>query len=45
MHQTTVSVVGTIGTEPKTVTTNSGTAFCVFRLASSERRYDRAQQK
>lgn len=37
---TTVSVVGTVATEPKTVTLPSGAELCTFRLADGERRYD-----
>ncbi|MGK0716014.1 single-stranded DNA-binding protein [Leucobacter sp. W1153] len=36
-----VTVVGTIATEPRALTTQSGIALCSFRLASSERRFDR----
>lgn len=41
---TTISVVGTIATDPKLITPASGVTFCSFRLASDERRYDREQQ-
>ncbi|CAG7596532.1 single-stranded DNA-binding protein [Leucobacter soli] len=40
-----ISVIGTIATDPKSITTRSGVTLCTFRLASGERRYDRAQQK
>lgn len=40
-----VTVVGTIATEPRLLTTQSGSTLCSFRLASDERRYDREQQK
>ncbi|MCB1274595.1 MAG: single-stranded DNA-binding protein [Leucobacter sp.] len=40
-----VSIVGTIATEPRIISTNTGVSLCVFRVASGERRYDRAQQK
>ena len=38
-----ISVVGTIATEPRLITSSSGTQLCTFRLASDERRYDREQ--
>ncbi|WP_217132607.1 single-stranded DNA-binding protein [Leucobacter chinensis] len=37
---TSVSVVGTVATAPKTVTLPSGAELCTFRLADGERRYD-----
>lgn len=44
-NQNTISVVGTVATEPRMITAPSGVAFCTFRLASGERRFDRAQQR
>ncbi len=41
---TTISVVGTIATDPKLISPGGGTQLCSFRLASDERRYDREQQ-
>lgn len=40
-----ISIVGTIATDPKRIVTQSGVTLCTFRVASGERRYDRAQQK
>lgn len=40
-----VSVVGTIATDPRLVTTSNGTVLCSFRLASSDRKYDREKQE
>jgi len=42
---TQVTVIGTVATDPKRITTQSGAMLCSFRLASDERRYDRTQQK
>ncbi len=42
---TQVTVVGTVATDPRHIVTQAGAALCSFRLASDERRYDRAQQK
>lgn len=42
---TTISVVGTIATDPKLITPASGTKLCSFRLASDERRFDREKQE
>lgn len=42
---TPISIVGTVATEPRLVSTQSGVPLCSFRVASGERRYDRAQQK
>lgn len=44
-NQNTISIIGTVATDPRMVTTPSGVSFCTFRLASGERRYDRTQQK
>lgn len=41
---TTISVIGTIATDPKLITPGGGMQLCSFRLASDERRYDREQQ-
>lgn len=40
---TTICIVGTIATVPRFTQTASGAAFCSFRVASNERRYDREQ--
>lgn len=40
-----IAIVGTIATDPKLITTQSGVTLCSFRVASGERRYDRVQQK
>lgn len=40
-----ISIVGTIATDPKLITTQSGVTLCSFRVASGDRRFDRAQQK
>lgn len=42
---TQVCVVGIVATEPKLVVTTTGITLCSFRLASSERRYDRATEE
>ncbi|NRG39460.1 single-stranded DNA-binding protein [Rathayibacter sp. VKM Ac-2835] len=41
----TLTVIGVIGTEPRSVDTTSGTAMTTFRLASAQRRYDRSTQR
>lgn len=41
----TMTVIGVIGTEPRSIDTASGTAMTSFRLASAQRRYDRATQR
>ncbi|QBE49937.1 single-stranded DNA-binding protein [Leucobacter triazinivorans] len=38
-----ICIVGTVATAPKLALTRSGVAFCTFRVASNERRYDREQ--
>lgn len=38
---TSICVVGTVATAPKTLRTSAGTAMCSFRLASTERRFNR----
>lgn len=40
-----ITAVGTVATDPRTLTTHSGVALCTFRLASSERRYDREKNE
>lgn len=41
----TLTVIGVIGTEPRSIDTTSGAAMTSFRLASAQRRYDRAEQR
>lgn len=41
---TTVTVVGTIATDPRTTTSPGRATFCSFRLASTDRKFDREQQ-
>lgn len=45
MSNNSISIVGTVATEPRLVKTASGLQVCSFRLASGERRFDREQQK
>ncbi len=40
-----ITVVGTVATEPRHVTTEEQLEVTTFRLASAQRRYDRKQQK
>ena len=40
-----ITIIGTVATHPRLITTQSGVVICSFRLASGERRFDRAQQK
>ncbi|HEX4057101.1 MAG TPA: single-stranded DNA-binding protein [Galbitalea sp.] len=40
-----ISLTGIVGSEPRSVTTPEGLAITSFRLASSQRRFDRAQEK
>lgn len=40
----TITLTGLVATEPKNVTTHEGLAITSFRLASTQRRYDRAKQ-
>lgn len=42
---TTISVIGTIATDPKLIQPASGTTLCSFRLASDERRFDKDKQE
>jgi len=41
----TITLTGVVGSEPRAVTTNEGLAITSFRLASSQRRFDRGQDK
>lgn len=41
----TITVVGTVATDPRIIQTQSGIDLCSFRIASGDRRYDREQQK
>jgi single-strand DNA-binding protein len=41
----TIFLTGIVATSPRHVTTNEGLAITSFRLASSQRRFDRQQQK
>ena len=40
-----ITLTGIVGTEPRAVTTVEGLAITSFRLASTQRRFDRAQEK
>lgn len=40
---TTVTVIGTIATDPRTTSAPGKATFCTFRLASTDRRFDREQ--
>jgi single-strand DNA-binding protein len=40
-----ITLTGIVGSEPKAVTTAEGLAITSFRLASSQRRFDRGQDK
>jgi single-strand DNA-binding protein len=40
-----VTLTGIVGTEPRAVTTAEGLAITSFRLASTQRRFDKAQEK
>lgn len=42
---TTITVVGTIATDPRTTTSPGRTTFCTFRLASTERKFDRERNQ
>lgn len=42
---TPITLVGTVATTPKLMRTQTGVSMCTFRLASSERRYDRDRQE
>ncbi|AND16570.1 single-stranded DNA-binding protein [Rathayibacter tritici] len=41
----TLTVIGTIGTDPRSIDTSTGTAMTSFRLATAQRRYDRTEQR
>ena len=41
----TLTLIGVIGTDPRSIDTANGTTMASFRLASSQRRYDRAEQR
>lgn len=45
MSNNSISIVGTVATDPRLVKTASGLQVCSFRLASGERRFDREQRK
>jgi single-strand DNA-binding protein len=40
-----ITLTGIVGTEPRAVTTHEGLAITSFRLASTQRRFDRAKEK
>jgi single-strand DNA-binding protein len=41
----TITLTGIVGTEPRAVTTQEGLAITSFRLASTQRRFDKSQEK
>jgi single-strand DNA-binding protein len=41
----TITLTGIVGTEPRSVTTADGLAITSFRLASTQRRFDKGQEK
>jgi single-strand DNA-binding protein len=41
----TITLTGIVGTEPRAVTTNEGLAITSFRLASTQRRFDKSKEK
>jgi single-strand DNA-binding protein len=41
----TITLTGIVGTEPRSVTTAEGLAITSFRLASTQRRFDKGQEK
>jgi single-strand DNA-binding protein len=41
----TITLTGIVGTEPRAVTTAEGLAITSFRLASTQRRFDKSQEK
>ena len=41
----TITLTGFVATEPKALTTTEGLAITSFRLASNQRRFDKAQEK
>jgi single-strand DNA-binding protein len=40
-----ITITGIVGTEPRAVTTAEGLAITSFRLASTQRRFDKGQEK
>jgi len=40
-----ITLTGIVGTEPRAVTTAEGLAIASFRLASTQRRFDKSQEK
>jgi single-strand DNA-binding protein len=40
-----ITLTGIVGTEPRAVTTQEGLAITSFRLASTQRRFDKSQEK
>jgi single-strand DNA-binding protein len=40
-----ITLTGVVASPPRAITTQEGLAITSFRLASSQRRFDRAQQK
>jgi single-strand DNA-binding protein len=40
-----ITITGIVGTEPRAVTTAEGLAITSFRLASTQRRFDKSQEK
>jgi single-strand DNA-binding protein len=40
-----ITLTGIVGTEPRAVTTTEGLAITSFRLASTQRRFDKSQEK
>jgi single-strand DNA-binding protein len=41
----TITLTGIVGTEPRAVTTSEGLAITSFRLASTQRKFDKGQEK
>jgi len=41
----TITLTGIVGTEPRAVTTSEGLAITSFRLASTQRRFDKSQER
>lgn len=41
----TVTVIGLVATNPRHILTSEGLSITSFRLASSQRRFDRAQER
>lgn len=41
----TITLTGIVGTEPRAVTTHEGLAITSFRLASTQRRFDKSREK